>query len=60
MPLCTLLAAHNMQQKVLVAAFSAIAIADFRKACPQVATAASQRDVATFYLLNLEIGRAHV
>jgi glycerophosphoryl diester phosphodiesterase len=53
MPLCTLLAAHNMQQKVLVAAFSAIAIADFRKACPQVATGASQREVATFYLLNL-------
>lgn len=53
MPLCTLLAAHNMQQKVLVAAFSAVAIADFRKACPQVATAASQREVATFYLLNL-------
>ncbi|RLT45533.1 MAG: glycerophosphodiester phosphodiesterase [Chloroflexi bacterium] len=53
MPLCTLLAAHNMQQKVLVAAFSAVAIADFRKACPQVATAASQREVVTFYLLNL-------
>ncbi len=53
MPLCTLLAAHNMQQKVLVAAISAVAIQDFRKACPQVATAASQRETTNFYLLNL-------
>ena len=53
MPLCTLLAAHNMQQKVLVAAISAVAIQDFRKACPQVATAASQREATNFYLLNL-------
>jgi glycerophosphoryl diester phosphodiesterase len=51
-PLCDLIRRSDRQNTVLVASFSDAAMGEFRAACPEVATAASRRDVTAFVLLN--------
>ena len=51
-PFCALLREHNMQEKVLVPSFSDTAIKEFRKTCPEVATAAGSSEARNFVLLN--------
>ena len=44
-PLCALIREYGMEKKVLVPSFSDAAIQDFRQACPEIATAASEGEV---------------
>lgn len=49
--LCGLLRTEDALGRVLVASFSAPTLSAFRRACPEVATSASPREVVTFYIL---------
>lgn len=49
--LCRLIAAEDAVDRVMVASFSAPTLNAFRRACPQVATSASPREVVTFFAL---------
>jgi len=51
-PLCDMIRRFNMSDKVLVPSFSDEAMAEFRNACPEVATAGSSSEVRNFVLLN--------
>jgi glycerophosphoryl diester phosphodiesterase len=58
--LCATLHSFDMVEKVMVASFSTIALRDFRRLCPDVATSASRREVTLFFLVNLIFrGRAY-
>ena len=52
LPLCDLIRAHNMQEKVMIASFHDEAMQRFRKSCPEVATSASRGEVTRFVLLG--------
>lgn len=49
--LCTTLRAHRLQSRTLVSAFRDEPIAAFRRACPEVGTAATQNEVVPFFVL---------
>jgi glycerophosphoryl diester phosphodiesterase len=51
-PLCELIRRYTMQSRVIVPSFSDTAMREFRRACPEVATAASRGDVTPFVLFN--------
>ncbi|MGE5249214.1 MAG: glycerophosphodiester phosphodiesterase, partial [Bacteroidota bacterium] len=51
-PLCELIREDNMQDRVMVASFHDEAMSRFRETCPEVATSASRREVASFVLLG--------
>jgi glycerophosphoryl diester phosphodiesterase len=51
-PLCDLIRQHGMQNKVLVASFHDVAMANFRATCPEVATSGSRSEVTPFVLLS--------
>ena len=52
-PLCEMIHSFHMAEKVMVASFNTRAINDFRRTCSEVATSASRREVALFFLMNL-------
>lgn len=47
-PLCALIREYDMQDKVIVPSFKDAAMQEFRVACPEVATAASEDEVRDF------------
>jgi glycerophosphoryl diester phosphodiesterase len=51
-PLCRMIRAHGKQQTVLVASFREEAMAEFRGACPEVATSASPDEIKRFVALD--------
>ncbi len=51
-PLCILIRKYNMQNKVVIASFHDVAMQNFRKTCPEVATSASRGEVTKFVLLG--------
>lgn len=51
-PLCDLIRAHNMQEKVMIASFHDEAMQNFRETCPEIATSASRGEVTAFVLLG--------
>ena len=51
-PFCNLIRQYDMSEKVLVPSFSDQTIAEFRNACPEVATAASSDEVRSFVITN--------
>ncbi len=51
-PLCDLIRKHNMQDKVVIASFHDLAMQNFRRTCPEVATSASRGEVTKFVLLG--------
>jgi len=51
-PLCELIRKRNMQDKVVIASFHDVAMQNFRKTCPEVATSASRGEVTKFVLLG--------
>jgi glycerophosphoryl diester phosphodiesterase len=56
--LCRLIREHDMAERVLVASFSATVVEEFRRECPEVATAAASGEVASFLTLH-NAGLAH-
>ena len=54
-PFCALIREYDMQEKVLVPSFSDKAMAEFRAACPEVATAGSSSEVRNFVILNFAL-----
>ncbi len=57
-PLCRMLRDHGMAERVLIAAFDAGTMSRFRRLCPEVATAVAEKEIRTFYGLNLaHLGR---
>jgi glycerophosphoryl diester phosphodiesterase len=57
-PLCALIRAHRMEQRVAVVSVDQEAIDAFRAACPEVATAAARNEVLHFTVLSkLFLGR---
>ncbi len=57
---CDLLADYDRLDDVLVASFSAAAMRDFRAACPDALTSASQDEMIAFYVLyRLYLGPAY-
>jgi glycerophosphoryl diester phosphodiesterase len=58
--LCDLIRYHAMQEKVMVVSFHSGPLAEFRRACPEVATAASQSEVIAFFTLQaIGLGSAY-
>ncbi len=51
-PLCTMLRDYDLTQRTLVAAFSDDTVVEFRAACPEVATALSQKEVVPIVVLS--------
>ena len=51
-PLCDMIRNFNMSSKVIVPSFSDAALAEFREACPEVATAGGSDEVRNFVMLN--------
>jgi glycerophosphoryl diester phosphodiesterase len=51
-PLCDLIRAYNLQEKVMIASFHDEAMQRFRNSCPEVATSASRGEVTRFVLLG--------
>jgi len=49
---CNLIRDHKMSDKVLVASFHQQAMDDFRRACPEVATSATQNETTIFFGMN--------
>ena len=49
-PFCQLIRQYNMQDKVLVASFHQDALDEFRAACPEVSTSATQNEVIDFFV----------
>jgi glycerophosphoryl diester phosphodiesterase len=52
-PLCQTINDFDLGDRVMVASFDTKAIRDFRRACSNVATSASRREVTLFFLMNL-------
>lgn len=50
--LCDLIDEYGMQEDVIVASFSDLSMAEFREACPTVATYGSRGEVKQFVILN--------
>ncbi len=56
--LCRMLRDYGMAERVLIAAFDVHAMREFRRLCPEVATAAAEKEIRTFYGLNVaHLGR---
>lgn len=53
--LCALLREYDMQEKVIIPSFSDLAMAEFRQACPETATAASTNEVKDFVYRNFAL-----
>jgi glycerophosphoryl diester phosphodiesterase len=51
-PFCNLIREYKMEENVIVASFSDLAITSFRRLCPEVATAPGGDEVRNFVLLN--------
>lgn len=51
-PLCEMIRAHKMTEKVIVGSFRQQAIDEFRQACPEVATSATPAEVTEFLTLS--------
>jgi glycerophosphoryl diester phosphodiesterase len=51
-PLCEMIRAHKMTEKVIVGSFRQTAIDEFRQACPEVATSATPAEVMEFLTLS--------
>ena len=51
-PLCELIRKYGMQDRVVIASFHDVAMKNFRKTCPEVATSASRGEVTTFVLMG--------
>lgn len=49
---CSVIRQYKMSDKVLVASFHQPAMDDFRRACPEVATSATQNETTIFFVLN--------
>ncbi len=52
LPFCALIRKHNLQDKVLVSSFRQENMDAFRRACPEVATSATQNEAALFVVLS--------
>ncbi|MBS1248766.1 MAG: Glycerophosphodiester phosphodiesterase [Chloroflexi bacterium] len=52
-PLCQLIRAHGMKEKVLIASFKAVAIKEFRRACPEIMTTTVENEVRLLYGLSM-------
>ncbi len=50
--LCEVIRSEDAVDRVMVASFSAPTLNAFRRACPEVATSASPREVVTFFVLS--------
>lgn len=50
-PLCEMIMARNMQDKVIVGSFRQVAVDEFREYCPEVATSATPREALTFFAM---------
>jgi len=56
--LCGMLRDYGMAERVLIVAFDAHTMSQFRRLCPEVATAAAEEEIRMFYGLNLaHLGR---
>lgn len=51
-PLCRMLREYGMAERVLIAAFDAQTMSQFHRLCPEVATAAAEKEIRAFYGLN--------
>ena len=51
-PFCQLIQEYNMEEKVIVGAFSQDVVDEFREVCPKIATSAGQSEVITFFVLS--------
>jgi glycerophosphoryl diester phosphodiesterase len=51
-PFCAMMRLHNMTDKVIVSSFSEPAMADFRRACPEVMTALTASEVLNLWLFG--------
>ncbi len=51
-PFCEMLRAYHMAEKVIIASFSDVVMAEFRELCPEVATSAGTEEVRKFVILN--------
>jgi len=52
-PLCQMIRAHGMEEKVLIASFKAEAIKEFRRACPEIVTTTVENEVRFLYGLSV-------
>jgi len=58
-PVCALIRARGLEERVLVASFSTRALREFRRVCPEVATSAGAWEARAFLLLHhLRLTRA--
>ena len=51
-PLCKTIREYDMQDKTLIASFHDDRMSEFRKVCPEIATAAGKNETTEFVLLN--------
>lgn len=51
-PLCSLIRAYGMENKVLVASFHDERLKEFRSECPEVATSSARRETTVFVLMT--------
>ena len=51
-PFCQMLRTYEMTGRVLVASFHPDTMLEFRQACPEVATSATEREIRPFFMLN--------
>ena len=52
-PLCQMIRAYGMEEKVLIASFKAVAIEEFRRACPEIPTTTVKNEVRWLYGLSV-------
>jgi glycerophosphoryl diester phosphodiesterase len=52
LPFCALIRRYHMQDRVLVSGFQQANMDVFRKACPEVATSATEDEARTFFILS--------
>lgn len=53
LPFCALIRKHSLQDKVLVSSFRQENMDAFRRACPEVATSATQNEATVFVILSM-------
>ncbi len=53
LPFCALIRKHSLQDKVLVSSFRQENMDAFRRACPEVATSATQNEATVFVILGM-------
>jgi glycerophosphoryl diester phosphodiesterase len=51
-PFCATIRKYNMQERVLVASFHDVRLAEFRAECPEVATSSARQETTIFVLLT--------